>query len=152
MKRTIDLSRESESVLHDIAKNLGLQSEEEALQKLNEALLGIASFVHDAAHPGQHPDSAVRDLVTDLLARLRAEDDVIPIRSTPGVMGGDACIRKTRIAVWTLVDYKRQGLSDAELLAAFPVLNTADLVAAWDYYAAHSEQVDAQRKRHEDAA
>lgn len=66
-------------------------------------------------------------------------------------MGGDACIRDTRVPVWTLVDYKRQGLSDVELLTAFPGLNTSDLSAAWDYYAAHSQQVDDQRRRHEEA-
>lgn len=78
--------------------------------------------------------------------------DVEPVKSTPGVMGGDACIRNTRIPVWTLVDYKRQGLTDLELLDAFPILNPADLTAAWEYYTVHREEVDEQWKRHQDAA
>lgn len=78
--------------------------------------------------------------------------DVEPVKSTPGVMGGDACIRNTRIPVWSLVFYKQQGISDSEQLYNFPSLTAADLTAAWDYYAAHTEEVDAQRRRHEDAA
>ena len=31
------------------------------------------------------------------------------IQKTPGVIGGDACIRNTRIAVWMLVEAKRLG-------------------------------------------
>ncbi len=34
------------------------------------------------------------------------------IQKTPGVCGGDACIRNTRIMVWLLVSLKRQGASD----------------------------------------
>ncbi len=38
------------------------------------------------------------------------------IAKTPGVCGGDACIAGTRIPVWVLVDYRRLGTSDSELL------------------------------------
>src|ERR1700687_4171994 len=40
------------------------------------------------------------------------------IVKSPGVCGGRACIRGTRITVWGLDAYKRQGLSDAEILRA----------------------------------
>jgi uncharacterized protein (DUF433 family) len=64
------------------------------------------------------------------------------IRKTPGVMGGEACIRMTRISVWILVGYQQLGLSDPELLEAYPTLNQEDLDAAWEYYAANREEVD----------
>src|SRR5205823_922299 len=35
------------------------------------------------------------------------------ITKTPGVCGGDACIRGHRIPVWVLVGYRRLGLPDA---------------------------------------
>jgi uncharacterized protein (DUF433 family) len=79
-------------------------------------------------------------------------DDLGAIRSTPGVMGGDACVRGSRIPVWMLVEYKQQGLSDSELLYNFPSLTAADLTATWDYFASHTEEVEAQRRRHEEAA
>lgn len=41
------------------------------------------------------------------------------IQKTPGICGGDACIRKTRIPVWTLVAARRLGASDADLLHYF---------------------------------
>jgi hypothetical protein len=40
------------------------------------------------------------------------------ITKSPGICGGDACIRGTRIPVWTLVGYRRLELSDTELVAA----------------------------------
>lgn len=39
----------------------------------------------------------------------------VGIEKTPGVMGGDACIRQTRIPVWLLVSLRQQGASDAYL-------------------------------------
>ena len=38
------------------------------------------------------------------------------IRKTPGVIGGDACIGNRRIAVWMLVEAKKLGVSDEQLL------------------------------------
>jgi uncharacterized protein (DUF433 family) len=65
------------------------------------------------------------------------------IQKTPGVIGGDACIRDTRIAVWMLVELRRLGLTDAELLADYPTLTQRDLDAAWLYAAAHEAEIDA---------
>ncbi|KYC44212.1 hypothetical protein WA1_01230 [Scytonema hofmannii PCC 7110] len=65
-----------------------------------------------------------------------------PIQITPGVCGGQARIRNTRIPVWTLVAYRQQGSPDEELLANYPGLTAHDLSAAWDYYEQNREQVD----------
>jgi len=40
------------------------------------------------------------------------------IEKRPGVCGGAACVVRTRIPVWTLVQGQRLGLSEAELLAS----------------------------------
>lgn len=73
------------------------------------------------------------------------------IQKTPGVIGGAACIRRTRIAVWMLAGYKQLGLSDAGLLEAYPTLNQDDLDAAWEYYETNQEEVDeAMRENDED--
>jgi uncharacterized protein (DUF433 family) len=55
---------------------------------------------------------------------------------------GDACIRDTRITVWGLVAYRRLGMSDAEILHAVQGLTRDDLEAAWEYAAAHVEEID----------
>jgi len=34
------------------------------------------------------------------------------VKKTPGVAGGHACIRNTRIAVWTLVSLSQQGMGE----------------------------------------
>jgi uncharacterized protein (DUF433 family) len=56
------------------------------------------------------------------------------IQKTPGVCGGAACIRNTRIPVWILVFNRKSGESDASVLRNYPSLTQADLDAAWDYY------------------
>jgi uncharacterized protein (DUF433 family) len=61
---------------------------------------------------------------------------------TPGVCGGDACVRDTRHTVHGLVESKRMGLSDACILEHHPDLTRADLHAAWEYYAQHHEEID----------
>ncbi|MDQ3222757.1 MAG: DUF433 domain-containing protein [Gemmatimonadota bacterium] len=64
------------------------------------------------------------------------------IRRTEGVAGGDACVRDTRIAVWTLVRLKRLGRTDEQLVEDFPGLTPADLDAAWAYFRQHSGEID----------
>jgi uncharacterized protein (DUF433 family) len=73
------------------------------------------------------------------------------INKTLGVVGGDACIRRTRIAVWLLVGYRQLGLSDQSILDAYPDLTQQDLEAAWAYNAAHPGEI-AQAIREQEAA
>jgi uncharacterized protein (DUF433 family) len=64
------------------------------------------------------------------------------IRKTPGVCGGAPCVRNTRHAVAGLVEWKKQGLTDARILEHHPDLTQADLEAAWAYYATHREEIE----------
>ena len=64
------------------------------------------------------------------------------IQKTPGVCGGAACIRKTRIAVWMLVVDQKLGMSDAAVLDAHSSLTPDDLDAAWDYYRANPVEIE----------
>lgn len=73
------------------------------------------------------------------------------IESIPGVCGGDACIMRTRIQVWLLEDLRRQGLNEAELLAAYPSLRAQDLVSAWAYVRSHREEIERQIRENEEA-
>lgn len=71
------------------------------------------------------------------------------ITKTPGVMGGDACIKNTRIPVWLLVYYRRLGASDVELLQDYPNLSAANLVNAFKYADAHPDEIEmAIREQH----
>ncbi|MFH7242844.1 MAG: DUF433 domain-containing protein [Spirulina sp.] len=73
------------------------------------------------------------------------------IEKTLDVMGGDACIRQTRIPVWLLVSLRRQGATEAYLLEDYPTLTAADLVSAWLYADTHSEEIEAAIARQEAA-
>jgi uncharacterized protein (DUF433 family) len=64
------------------------------------------------------------------------------VEKRPGVCGGDARIRMTRITVWGIVEWRSLGLSDAEILQHHPDLTQADLEAAWEYYDQNQEEID----------
>lgn len=69
--------------------------------------------------------------------------DTFPgIESRPDICGGEPCIVRTRIPVWLLVQARRLGTAEAELLRAYPSLNAQDLVNAWAYYRSHREEID----------
>jgi uncharacterized protein (DUF433 family) len=63
------------------------------------------------------------------------------IEKTDGVMGGEACIAGTPIAVWILESYRRMGWSEARILENYPTLPAPDLVNAWEYVEANREEV-----------
>jgi uncharacterized protein (DUF433 family) len=63
------------------------------------------------------------------------------ISKKPDRCGGDACIRDTRITVWGLVEWRRLGLSDARIQEIVKGLTSGDLEAAWEYAAAHADEI-----------
>ncbi len=73
------------------------------------------------------------------------------ISKTPGVCGGDACIRSTRITVWGLVEWRSLGASEPELLDSISGLTREDLQAAWEYYNHHPEEIDQAIRENEEA-
>jgi len=73
------------------------------------------------------------------------------IRKTPGVMGGDACIRSTRIPVWLLASLRQQGATEAYLLEDYPGLTATDLANAWLYIDTHAQEIERAIQRQEAA-
>ncbi|MEG4580989.1 DUF433 domain-containing protein [Microcoleus sp. MON1_C5] len=49
---------------------------------------------------------------------------------TPGVCGGDACMRNTCIPVWELVSFHRLGMNESQLLDNYATLTATDLANA----------------------
>lgn len=64
------------------------------------------------------------------------------VQKTPGVCGGRACIRNTRITVWGLVNSRRLGAADEQILQNIVGLTPEDLDAAWHYYGEHPAEID----------
>jgi uncharacterized protein (DUF433 family) len=74
------------------------------------------------------------------------------IQKTPTICGGDACIRDTRIPVWSVVEAHRLGASAEELLSYFVTpLSAEDVQAALDYYEEHAEEIDNDIRLNEEA-
>ena len=90
---------------------------------------------------------------TQYLEQINHEtNDAFPgIESAPGVCGGAACIVGTRIPVWGLVQAKRLGTSEADLLRWYPTLRAEDLANAWAYFRAHREGIEQQIRQNEEA-
>jgi uncharacterized protein (DUF433 family) len=91
-----------------------------------------------ALTPGEKAQ-ALRVLALDLAAWPGIE-------KTPGVVGGEARIVRTRIPVWVLDGYRRASCSEAQLLENYPTLHAADLVNAWAYADAHAEEIERARR------
>ena len=78
--------------------------------------------------------------------------DAFPgVESNPNVCGGEPCIVRTRIPVWLLVQARRLGTSEAELLRAYPTLRAEDLANAWAYERSHRKEIEAQIRANEEA-
>jgi uncharacterized protein (DUF433 family) len=74
------------------------------------------------------------------------------IQKTPGVIGGDACIGKRRIAVWMLVRARQHGVTDDQLRSDYqPPLTQAELDAAWLYYETHRDEIENAIRQNEEA-
>ena len=64
------------------------------------------------------------------------------IESRADVNGGEACIVRTRIPVWLLVQLRRAGASEADLLRDYPSLRAEDLTNTWAFAQAHAAQIE----------
>lgn len=64
------------------------------------------------------------------------------VQKRPQVCGGDACLRDTRYTVWGLVEWRRLGLDDPEILRRHPDLSPEDLEAAWDYFRKNNLEIE----------
>jgi uncharacterized protein (DUF433 family) len=64
------------------------------------------------------------------------------ISTRPGRCGGDPCVRDTRIPVWSLVERRRHGLTDEEIIRGLPDLTSEDLAVAWQYAKDHALEID----------
>jgi uncharacterized protein (DUF433 family) len=71
------------------------------------------------------------------------------IEKNEGVMGGVACIRRTRIPVWLLYRARQLGMSEGDLLKSYPGLTAEDLVNAWNYAELHINEIESQIETNE---
>lgn len=84
-------------------------------------------------------------------AARRIAEDFPGIEKTPGVCGGSACIIRTRIPVWSVIEYMQMGVGKEKLLLNFPTLRAQDLANAWAYYDANKEEIDQEIRENNEA-
>jgi Protein of unknown function (DUF433) len=51
-------------------------------------------------------------------------------------------LRDTRHTVWGLVEWRRLGLTDEQILQRHPDLTQGDLNAAWEYYQKNPDEIE----------
>ena len=79
--------------------------------------------------------------------------DIVPdarfvrIVKHPDVCSGDARVRDSRIQVWWLETYRRDGVENSSLLENYPELSAEDLADVWAYADAHRLEIDEAIKR-----
>ena len=115
---------------------------------------------------GEYTDcmTAIRDIERRLPELSRAEKAQVlkwlasdlegafaGIEKNEDVLGGEACIVRTRIPVWVLVQARRSGASEADLLKNYPSLRAEDLANAWVYARAYPDEIDKAIRENEEA-
>ena len=97
-----------------------------------------------SAEIGALPPADQSRLLSELVTKMNLTH--LGISHTPGVCGGKACIRNTRIPVWMIMEAKQAGASDLTLLQDFPALNAEDLTNAMRYYQGHVAEIEQDLK------
>jgi uncharacterized protein (DUF433 family) len=86
--------------------------------------------------------------VMDALSKNQNGDRIV---KTPGVCGGDARIKGTRLTVWGLEEWRRLGWSDARILDAYPQLKPEDMTASWAYVKQHPDEIEEAIRENQEA-
>lgn len=90
-------------------------------------------------------------LITQLLPTLYQESwEEGGITRSPDIAGGCARIANTRIPVWGIVEAKRLGYSDTEILDMHPTLSRSDIENALVYYAKHRDEIESELAEQEE--
>ena len=110
-----------------------------------------SSLAQSLERSAQREHQPVATWARERLRMAVQETEIERIQHTPGVCGGEACVRSTRIAVWMLESARRAGVSDSGLLQDYPSLDARDLAAAWSYAEAHSEEINRAIQANHDA-
>jgi uncharacterized protein (DUF433 family) len=85
------------------------------------------------------------------ISMANPQSDIAPgIDRNPGICGGEPCIQGTRIPVWVLVQSRRLGMSEAEILKSYPMLRTENLANAWAYEESHRDDIARQIAENEE--
>ena len=66
----------------------------------------------------------------------------LKIQKTLGVCGGRACVGNTRIPVWTLISFLQQGVTDEDMIRAYPALTVDHLNLVREYYEANRAEIN----------
>jgi len=64
---------------------------------------------------------------------VSADPDLNRITVIPGQRSGQPCIRGFRITVWDVLDMLASGMTEDQILADYPYLESADLKAVYAY-------------------
>jgi uncharacterized protein (DUF433 family) len=92
----------------------------------------------------------LKALEPQLLA-LSDDEKAKVVQLLSNVCGGSACISGTRITVWGLVEARRVGYSEADLLNSYPTLSATDLANAWVYAETFAEEISTEIQDNTDA-
>ena len=138
--KALELNPDEPAWYYNKACYYALQNNVElAIENLQRAI-NLDEKYHEMAKTDRDFDE-IREDVRNILSQSLA-NDWQGIEKTSGVCGGRACIAGTRIPVWVLVNARRLGYSDADLLDNYPLLSAQDLVNTWSYAEKFAEEIE----------
>src|SRR5690242_11872112 len=100
----------------------------------------MSIVMEEAARLFAQMDRSEKASALQMLER-EVKDEFPGIQKTPGVQGGEACIGRSRITVWGMWRYHELGMTDAQILEAYPSLTAEDLANAYAYARAHMDEI-----------
>ncbi|MCU0424967.1 MAG: DUF433 domain-containing protein [Candidatus Kapabacteria bacterium] len=74
--------------------------------------------------------------------------DIVKLR---GVCGGSACIVRTRIPVWSVIEWQQMGCSTAKILKIYPTLTASDILSAENYYSHNITEIEREIQENREA-
>lgn len=142
---TVVISESADKTLKELVRTSGL-SQEDVLERALAEYSGRDAAQHADPQFAPPPDGGN----SPQIGPRTMSSATNCITKTPGVCGGSACIRGTRITVWGLEAYRRFGAPDRDILRAVQGLTPEDLRAAFDYAAANREEIDRDIRENEE--
>lgn len=97
---------------------------------------------------GKRKSSAKASTTTKSRAQKQLSPGIVKIH---GVCGGNACIVRTRIPVWSIIEWQQMGCSNTKILKIYPTLTASDLLSAELYYKHNATEIDEAIRENQEA-
>lgn len=113
----------------------------------------MTAFIDDTVERARNYSRAEQTQLIAALQKLIMPSEsrlVFPgVFQTPGISGGEPCLGATRVPVFRVVKFLKEGVAETDIIEIFSSLNLYDVEVAKCYYSQFADKVDASIKEEE---